>query len=73
MKIGRLNIDGPWKLHVPIQEALLGFDFDGDDEDGDPSGLHVCILGWSLGIYWPTHWRIMVSWSLGGNLRVARW
>lgn len=73
MKLGCLLIDGPGRLDLPWREALLGFVFDGDDENGDPSGVHAYILGWSLGIYWPMHRRIMVSWDFGERLRVVRW
>jgi hypothetical protein len=71
-------IDGPWRIMKPWREALLSFIFDGDDEPGDPSGLHIVVLGWSLGFYWPMHWGIEVSWSAteklhGKRLRVARW
>lgn len=78
MRIGCVTVDGPWRLAVPWREALLGFVFDGDDEQGDPSGLHLVALGWSLGVYWPMHRNIEVSWSAtqklhGRRLRVVRW
>jgi hypothetical protein len=47
--------------------------FDGDDEPGDPSGLHLVILGWAIGIYWPMRRGVGVSWSTGSPLRVTRW
>lgn len=72
MKIGRMNIVGPRWLGLPWREAMLGFDFDGDDEPGDPSGLHVVAFGWSLGIYWPMRRRVMASWSVGERFRLVR-
>jgi len=73
VRIGRLNIDGPCRLELPWHEALLGFGFDGEDEPGDPSGLHVYVIGWSLGIYWPMRRRVMVSWSTDEPFRFVRW
>ena len=77
MKLGCLTVDGPWRKTRP-RDALLGFIFDGDDQPGDPSGLYVVALGWSLGFYWPMHQHIEISWSAteklhGRRLRVARW
>ena len=77
-RVGRLTIDGPWRIQAPVRDTLLSFIFDGDDEPGDPSGLHVVVLGWSLGFYWPMRRGIEVSWSAteklhGKRLRVARW
>jgi len=72
VRFGCVSIDGPWRLDLPWREALLGFGFDGDDEPGDPSGLHAYALGWSLGIYWPMHRRFEVSWSVGERFRFVR-
>jgi hypothetical protein len=66
-------IDGPWHIDAPMREVLLGFEFDGDDEAGDPSGIFVYALGWSLGVYWPMHRRVMVSWGIGAPFRFVRW
>lgn len=72
MRLGRLNIDGPWRIYGAHRNTL-GFIFDGDDDPGDPSGLYTFALGWSLGIYWPMHRCIEVSWILGKRPRVVRW
>ena len=66
-------IDGPWQIDAPLCEVLLGFEFDGDDAPGDPSGIFVYALGWSLGIYWPMHRHVTVSWSIGEPFRFVRW
>lgn len=55
-----MRIDGP---HKKGGFDKWGFVFDGDDEDGDPSGFYFLIAGWSLGIYWPMHIKVMVTWN----------
>lgn len=69
MKIGRFTIARPYR----VESSSIGFLFDGDDEPGDPSGINAFGLGWSLGVYWPMHRRMWVSWFVGDKLQIVRW
>lgn len=69
-----LSIRIPSGYDIPWRAKLLSFDFDGDDEPGDPSGLHLTILGCCIEVYWPMHRRFSVTYSLEDNkLLIQRW
>jgi hypothetical protein len=47
--------------------------FDGDDEQGDPSGLWGQLCGWEWAIYWPMHRHVQWGWGLGHKPYFQRW
>ena len=71
----RLRTRG-WRPRYPEEtwrEYAFGFVFDGDDEDGGPSGLFVVLFGLELEAYWPMHRPVNVLFDLGRGLKILRW
>ena len=69
-----LSIRIPAGYDRPWREQLLNFTFDGDDEPGDPSGVHLVLLGVCVEVYWTMHHHVSVTYSLHDNkLLIQRW
>lgn len=78
MKLGKLYVRFR-KSHsyksLPVEDNGLGlwvwsFSFEGDDEPGDPSGLHMIIFGYILEVYWPMNFGFFFT---GGLYSLKKW
>ena len=73
-----MRFDGPRRYERPSDGSwngswLFSFVFDGDDEPGDPSGLHLVICGYGMSVYHPMHRKIEITGGIGQRFRVVRW
>jgi len=71
------RVNNGWTLKDWDRDSLLpwvcSLVFEGDDEPGDPSGLHLILFGYIIEAYWPMHRKFFVTWQLGQLPKLHRW